>query len=253
MLASPVVIGEQGQAVQRPLMPGDVLKTGDLGTPFVVDETAGGVTLTSAQFALSLVPALEVSGNAGAVATTLPTAQGIIDGIRGNASVIVPPTNSPYDSGHEVNPPMQWPPMPALSPMDAFRWIVRNLNGAGNNTITAQASSGVTVSGTATLATNTWREYVVRVLCAAPTVVVGCVMTNALLTISTTDTETLKKVQVGQSVYGTNIGAAAVVTRVNYDTGVIGVSVANTGTSATPLGITFTPTVVFNNLRAGTV
>lgn len=250
MLVSPQVAGEHGMVIERVLMPGDVLKTGDIGGPFVVDESGGAATLSSSDFARSLIPALEVSGNGGAVATNLPTAQQIIDAIKGNANVIVPPTNASYDTGHEVVPPMQWPPMPALSPMDAFRWVIRNLN-TGTTTVTAQATSGVTVSGTATVVTLKWREYVVRVLCATPTVVVGCTMTNATKVLNTTDTETLKKVQVGQSVYGTNIGASAVVKSIDYNQGIITVDVNSTGTSATPLGITFTPTVTFTNLRAG--
>lgn len=250
MLVSPTVISGSGQAVERPLMPGDVVKVGDTGGPFVVDETGGGVTLSQAQFAQSLTPALEVSGNAGAVATTLPSADQIIAAIKGNENVIVPPTNSAYDGGHEIAPPMQWPPMPALSPQDAFRWVIRNLN-AGTNTVTAPASAGVSISGTATVAANKWREYSVRILSAAPAVIVGFTTTNASKILTTTDTETLKKVQIGQSVYGTNIGASAKVVAIDYNTGTITVDVNSTGSATN--AITFTPTVVFTNVRAGDV
>src|SRR6266404_8730446 len=108
MIVKATVVGEDGFAVEKPQMPGDMLDTCDPTGPFVVDETAGGVTLTQAQFAQSW-PALEVSGNAGAVATTLPTADQIVAALKGNVNVIVPPTVSAYDSGHEVAPPMQWP------------------------------------------------------------------------------------------------------------------------------------------------
>lgn len=255
MLVKPQVIGEAGFAGERVMVPGDILASqdGNAGAPFVVDETAGGVTLTQAQFAQSVSPALEVSGNAGAVATTLPTADQIIAAIKGNVNVINPPAPSPYDTGHDAAPPLQWPSNLGIFGFnDTFRWLVRNLNGAGNNTITAQASSGVTVAGTATLATNTWREYIVRIISSAPTVVIGCSTTNANKVLTTTDLETVKKVQVGQSVFGTNIGAAAKVTAVDYNTGNIAVDTNSTGTGG-PFGITFTPTVVFTNLRAGTV
>lgn len=256
MLAKATVVAESGFATERAQQVGDVLDScdGNNGAPFVVDETAGGVTLTTAQFAQSVSPSLELSGNAGAVATTLPTADQIVAAIKGNQNVIMPPDNVAYDSGHNVAPPMQWPAnLGVIQSQATFRWLVRNLNGAGNNTITAQASTGVTVAGTATLATNTWREYIVRILSSAPTTVLGCGTTNANKVLTTTDLETVKKIQPGMSVYGTNIGAAAKVVAVDYNTGNVTVDVNSTGTNVGPLAITFTPTVVFTNLRAGTV
>jgi hypothetical protein len=253
MLVNLVVAAENGMAAKRPLVQGDIMDSGDYQGPFVVDESGGGVTLTGAQMAQSVSPALELSGNGGAVATTLPTADQIIEALRGNMNTIVPPANSRYDSAHDGAPPMQWPSNLGTLTQKAFRWIVRNLNGAGNNTITAQASSGVTVSGTATLATNTWREFIVRIICGAPTVILGMTMTNATKVLTTTDVETLKKVQIGQSVFGANIGASAKVVAIDYNLGTVTVDVNSTGTSATPLAITFTPTVTVTNLRAGTV
>lgn len=252
MLVKATVVGENGFAVERPMGPGDILDSCDATGPFVVDETAGGVTLTQSQFAQSF-PALEVSGNAGAVATILPTADQIVAAIKGNANVIVPPANSPYDSAHDGAPPMQWPAnLGVLGFNQTFRWIIRNVN-AGINTVTAPANVGVSVVGTATVGINKWREYIGRILSGAPITVLGATMTNATKVLNTTDTETLKKIQIGMSVFGTNIGAAAKVVAVDYNTGNITVDVASTGTSATPLGITFTPTVTFTNLRAGDV
>jgi hypothetical protein len=248
MLVKPTIMGEQGMAVERPLMPGDFMASGDASGPFVVDETAGGVTLTQAQFAQSCSPALEVSGNAGAVATTLPSADQIIAAIKGNANVIVPPTNSPY--APDVAPPMQWPSnLGVFEPQMTFRWVIRNLN-AGTTTLTAPANVGVSISGTATIATVKWREYIVRILCSAPTVVVGCSTTNANKVLNTTDLETLKKVQIGQSVFGVGIGASAVVRAIDYNTGNITVDVNSTATAGL-VAVTFTPTVTFTNLRAG--
>lgn len=250
MIVKATVVGESGFAVEKPQMPGDILDSCDPTGPFVVDETAGGVALTQAQFAQSF-PALEVSGNAGAVATTLPSADSIIAALKGNENVIVPPDNIAYDSGHNIPPPMQWPSqLGIIAPQQTCRWVIRNLN-AGTNTLTAPANVGVSISGTTTIATLKWREYILRVLCSNPTTVLGITMTNATKILNTTDTETLKKIGVGMSVFGTNIGAAAVVTAVDYNTGNISVSVNSTGTSAVPLAGTFTPTVTFTNLRAG--
>src|SRR6266850_1485427 len=256
MLAKATVIAESGFATERTQLPGDILDScdGNAGAPFVVDETAGGVTLTTAQFAQSVSPALELSGNAGAVATTLPTADQIISAIKGNVNVINPPAPSPYDGGHDTAVPMQWPTnLGVIQPFSTFRWIVRNLNGAGNNTITAQASSGVTVVGTATLATLTWREFIVRIFSSAPLVIVGMGTTNANKVLTTPDLESVKKVQPGQSVFGVGIGAAAKVVAVDYNTGNVTVDVNSTATAAAPtIAVTFTPTVTFTNLRAGT-
>lgn len=230
---------------------GDILDTCDPTGPFVVDETAGGVTLTQAQFAQSF-PALEVSGNAGAVATTLPTADQIVAALKGNANVIVPPSNSPYDTGHDTAPAMQWPAnLGVIHPNATVRFIMRNANG-GTNTLTAQASSGVTISGTATVVTLLWREWIMRVLNSAPAVIVGVATTNANKVLTTTDLESLKKVSPGQSVFGVGAGAAAKVVSVNYDTGVINVDVNSTATAGL-VAFTFTPTVTFTNLRAGNI
>lgn len=250
MIVKATVQGENGMAVEKPQMPGDILDSCDPTGPFVVDETAGGVTLTQAQFAQSW-PALEVSGNAGAVATTLPSADSIIAALKGNVNVIVPPDNVAYDSGHNIAPPMQWPSNLGTIPIQTtVRFVIRNLN-AGTNTLTAPANVGVSISGTATIATNKWREYILRVLNSNPTTVLGITMTNATKVLNTTDTETLKKIGVGMSVFGTNIGASAKVVAVDYNTGNITVDVNSTGTSAVPLAGTFTPTVTFTNLRAG--
>lgn len=246
MLAKPLMnIG----SIEAPQMQGDILDTCDQ-VPLVVDETAGGVTLTAAQFVASRFT--ELSGNAGAVATTLPTAAQLVAALQGQLNSMVPPANSPYDSAHNAAPDMQWPAnLGVLPPKTTFRHVFRNLNGAGNNTITAQASSGVTVAGTATIATVTWREYMVSIESSAPAVLIGVTTTNASKVLSNVDKDLIKKVQVGQSVFGVGIGAAAKVEIVNLDAGTISVSVASTAT-ADNIGVNFTPTVVFTNLRSGT-
>lgn len=253
MLVKPSVLGQVGYAVQMPMQPGDIMDSCDVGAPFVEDQTAGGTTLSQVDFGRSVSPALEVSGNAGAVATTLPTAQQIIDAIKGNAGIVSPPNNSPFDSAHDAAPPMEWPSgLQPVGPNQTFRWIIRNLNG-GTNTVTAPASSGVAVVGTATVATNKWREYIVRILSGAPTTAIGVTTTNASKIVNTTDTITLRKIQPGMSAYGTGAGASAKVVSVDYNTGNITLDVNSSATSALPVGWTFTPTVTFTNLRAGDV
>lgn len=236
-------------SIEAAQMQGDILDTCEQ-PPFVVDETAGGVTLTGIQLARSRYT--ELSGNAGAVATTLPTAAQICDAVQGQLNKIVPPANSPYNAAFNAAPDMQWPAnLGLLQPDTSFRHVFRNLNGAGNNTITAPANAGVTVSGTATIATVTWREYLITIKCSAPQILIGLTTTNATKNLTNLDKDLIKRLQVGMSVYGVGIGAAAVVDSVNYDAGSCTVTVASTAT-ADNIGVTFTPTVIFTNLRSGT-
>jgi hypothetical protein len=237
-------------SIKAPQNVGDVLDTCE--QPAVaVDETAGGVTLTAAQFVQALKVA--VSGNAGAVATTLPTAEQIIAAIQGQLNKIVPPANIPYDSAHDGAPEMQWPANLGVIPPDTtFRFFLSNAN-AGTNTLTPQASSGVlAIVGTATVATNVWREWIVRIISSAPAVTIGCTTTNASLVLSNVDKNLIKQLQPGMSVFGTGIGALARVTAVNYEAGTVSVSVASTAT-ANNIGVSFTPTLQFTNFRAGAI
>lgn len=211
-----------------------------------VDNTGGNVTLTGAQVAGQ---DLLFSGGV-APTNTLPTADQLIAALKGALNVLAPPSNSPY--GPNVAPEPEWPAnLGTLEPGSTFRRIFRNAN-SGTATLAAPATSGVTISGTATIATSIWREYVVRIKSSAPTVTIGGTTTSGTKDLTNLDKALVKRVQVGMSVYGTGIGASAIVDAVNYDAGSVHVTVNSTAT-ANNIGITFTPTVEYVNLRAGDV
>jgi ribosomal protein S11 len=232
--------------IKLPINEGDILDTHDQDE-IAEDQTAGGTTLTGAKVAARNVRA---SGNAGAVATTLPTADQLCAAIRGAFGFDVPPTNSPY--GSQVAPEKEFPSnMGIIPPRSSFRFTLINAN-AGTNTLTAPASAGVTISGTATVVTNVWREWIVRILASAPLVIIPVTTTNTTLVLTNVPTELISRVQTGMSVFGTGIGAAARVTAVNRDLKTITVSVASTAT-ADNVAVTFTPTVTYTNLRAGAI
>jgi len=233
-------------SLKVPLNEGDFTDTADQDE-IVEDQTAGGTTLLGVEVAARNVRA---SGNAGAVATTLPSAQQILEALRGGMGTDVPPANSPY--GPNIAPEKEFPSNMGIIPQRAsFRFTLINAN-AGTNTLTAPATAGILISGTATALTNTWREWIVRILSSAPLAVIPVTTTNTTLTLTNIPAESISKIQPGMSVYGTGIGALAIVTAVNRDTRVVTVSVASTAT-ADNVAVTFTPTVQFKNLRAGAI
>lgn len=225
---------------------GDIVNTAEQNET-AVDQTAGGTTLTGVAVAGRFVRA---SGNIGAVNTTLPTAEQILAALRGSMGRDVPPANSPY--GPNVAPEKEFPSdMGIISPRSTFNFTLINGN-AGINTLVAQANSGVSISGTATVAANVWRQWLVRILASAPTAIVPVTTTNASPTLSNVDKSLLNKLQVGMSAYGVGIGASAKIAAINRDLGTVTLDVNSTAT-ADNIAVTFTPTVTFTNRVAGTI
>lgn len=225
---------------------GDVLDTNDLPVANVVNSS--NVTLTGIQLSSTTI---DFTG--GNVQTnTFPSADAIVNALKGGIGATAPPVNSPY--GVNTGPTFQWPGnLGPIPPGSTFRRIFRN-PGIGTITLAAAASSGVSITGTATLATLKWREYVVRIKSSAPaygfqaTTSTGATLVKSLTGVSL---ESIANIQVGMSVYGTGVGTGAVVTGVNLDTGVVYVS-ANSTANGT-VAISVTPTVEFESLRAGDV
>lgn len=228
---------------------GQVEDTHERDLPIAEDQTAGGTTLSVDDVLSGFVAA---SGNAGAVATTLPTADQICSALRASFGQDSPPNNSPYDVAHNVAPEKEFPQNLGIIPPGAsFRFVLRNSNGAGNNTLTAAA--GITLSGTMTLATVTWREFLVRIKNSTPTTLGNVSTTNTTKVLSNVPVETLNKVTPGMLATGTGLGAAPNrIMGINRDAKTITLDVASTAT-ADNIAVTFTPEVSFTNLRSGTV
>lgn len=192
------------------------------------------------------------SGNAGAAADVFPTSDDLVKSLAGSLNGISPPSNALYGTLAQQTVQLAWPAnlMPFI-PGSSFRRTIINTNG-GTITHSIQASTGASLSGTTTILTNVWREFLIRILNSSPATTVSFTTTNATLTLTNGDPLLVNNITTGMSVYGTNIGAAAVVTGVNRDTGTVSVSVASTGT-ANNIGVSFTPTVVFEGLRSGPI
>lgn len=225
---------------------GQIEDTHERDLPVTEDQTAGGTTLSNDDVLSGFVAA---SGNAGAVATTLPTADQLMSALRANFGVDSPPSNSPY--GPNVAPEKEYPSnLGLIPPGTSFRFVLRNGNG-GVNTLTA--ASGVTLSGTATVAAGVWREWLVKIKNSTPSTIGNVTTTNASKVLSNVPTETLNRVTAGMLATGTGIGAAPNrIMAVNRDAKTITLDVNSTAT-ADNIPVTFTPEIQFTNLRSGTV
>lgn len=243
MLSRPLIM--MG-AIEMAINPGDIL---DLCESPLYSLTVAGAVAMIGKDAIQG----DVNINGGAAHTvTLPTADSLVKAVAGSMNKISPPDNALYGTLANQSVQLQWPAnvMP-LNPGASFRRMFQN-NNSGTTTFAAPATSGVTISGTATIATVLWIEFLIRILASAPTVIIPVTTTNTTLTLTNVDQNLINNVVPGMSVYGTGIGAAAVVTAVNYDTRTISVSVASTAT-ADNIAVTFTPTVIWQRLRSGTV
>jgi hypothetical protein len=182
---------------------------------------------------------------------TFPSADAIVKAIIGSLNKLSPPDNALYGTLPNQSVQTQWPAN--LQPLQfgsSFRRTFRNEN-SGITTFAAPASAGILTLGVLTVATILWAEFLFRILNSSPAVTIGLTTTNTTLTLTNVPAELIANVTPGMSVYGTGIGAAAVVTAVNQDTRVITVSVASTAT-ADNVGVLFTPTVTIQRLRSGT-
>lgn len=212
------------------------------------DQTAGGTTLSVKKVVSGFVKA---SGNAGAVATTLPTADQLVSALRAGFGLEVPPVNSPYDTAHNVAPDKEFPAnMGIIPPGATFRFVLSNAN-AGNNTLTAAA--GITITGNAVSAANTWKEYMVRIKNSTPTIVLSATTLNASKVLSNIDPGLINRLTTGMLATGVGLGAAPNrIMAINRDLKTVTLDVVATA-SADNIAVTFTPEVTFTYLRTGTV
>lgn len=244
MLAKPLL---NFAGVKAPMMPGDILDQSD--QPIFAYTLSGAQNLLASELIRSRV----ISLNGGAAHTlTLPTADAIVKALIGSINKLSPPDNALYGTLPSQSVQTEWPPnSQPLQQGASYQQTFIN-NNSGTTTFAAPANSGVSILGTATLITVNWIDFLIRVLNSSPLVVLPVTTTNTTLTLTNVNQDLIANVTPGMSVFGTGIGAAAVVTAVNWDTRVITVSVASTAT-ADNVAVTFTPTVTFQRLRTGTV
>lgn len=183
----------------------------------VSETTNGNVSLSVAQVL------------AGVIARTGPNAAGFTDTLPSVDSILAA--------------------VPTLSKGDNFNLVVRNTS---NQTGTIAAGTGMTLTGTATIATNKAREFMVTINNQKRTVTLSGTTTNASATLSGFTAAQLANVEPGMAVSGTGIGVSAKVIGVSPDAGTITVDVVSTAT-ASNVGITFTPTADVQSLRLADV
>lgn len=128
-----------------------------------------------------------------------------------------------------------------------FSFALKFRNAGTGQTITITTNTGVTLSGTVAVATNTTRDMIITLdSTMLPQVLQGATAnTTTVLQFPTggaagSTVADLSKVQIGSLVTGTGIGASAKVIGVNAAKGTVEVSVASTAT-ASNVAITFSP------------
>ena len=231
--------------IEQPMYPGDLINTMELEPVAIAN--AAGVNVTAQQL---VAQDIDRSG-AVAVTDTLDTADNIVKALIGSINKISPPDNSLYGTLPSQIVQLAWPAnINFLLPGSTFRRVIRSAN-TGILTIAVVANSGVSLLGATTIAATSWREYLIKILNATPTTIIGATTTNANAVLTNVDTNLINNITNGMSVFGAGIGAAAVIVAINRDLGTVTLSVNSTAT-ASNVAVTFTPTVTVRGLRSGT-
>lgn len=234
-------------AVKEALALGDIMDTREV-LPQTNTSAAATVTLTGLQFVAGEL----ILAGATAQQVLLPTADQLVKAVAGSLNTVAPPGNQLYGTLPQQSVTLQWPAnaLP-LDPGATWRRIVINTN-TGTVTLGAQSNSGVTLTGTATAATLKNIEFLIKILNSAPAITLVVSTSNAggaaNKKLTNVDRNLIANISAGMSVYGTGIGASAVVTGVDLDLGIIYVDVDSTAT-ADNIAVSFTPTVIFRRLR----
>lgn len=131
------------------------------GTELLVVDN-GGAVITQA--ALTTIQAMVVSGrqailktNSTAVSANL-TAGNIADG---SAFVALSLTGNPAGAANITLPTVNTLVAQFANPLAGQSYVVRIINSANSNTWTVLTNTGWTLSGTMTIATGTWRDFIV--------------------------------------------------------------------------------------------
>jgi hypothetical protein len=248
MLVSPTY--ELG-GLELPMYPGDILNTNETPQTVALDAvyTYLGPELASGDIFRTLMTASR--------ADVFPTANQLIDAIRGNINSVSPPSNELYGSQPQRVVNLAWPGnLAPFQPGSTFRRIITATTAFTLPMVAPAAGAGLTLSAAPydqiTVAASSWREFVFQILNSSPTTVIPVNQTNTLLTLTVpaTNIDILNNITPGMSAFGTNIAALSKVVGVNRDTGIITLSLAVTATIALN-PVTFTPTVVVAGLRSG--
>lgn len=187
---------------------------------------------------------------------TWPSAEDIINALKGNINAFSPPNNELYGLQPNKSVTLAWPGnVSPIGPDSSFRRTIVATT-AFALTMAVPASSGISFAAApynqVDVAASSWREYLIKILNSSPTTVIPVTQVNATkpLTVSSSNLDAVKNITPGMSVYGTNIAASTKVAAVNQDTGVITLD-TNVTASLSNNPVTFTPTVVIYGIRSG--
>jgi hypothetical protein len=218
MLAKPVIYdGSQQRIIQQ----GDTLALGEFDASLT---TVGAGTLLAVHILSGFLNRTGVTG--GAFADTLDTVSNILAGLQNQNSNGVQPGTS-----------------------IRFRYK----NNATTQTATVTAGTGWTVSGTMTVATNTWRDFLITFQSTFPSQIIPGILVNASAVVTGMSAAQTALLQPGMAVSGTNIAASSTILSIQSG---VGVTLNNAATGNSPYpgsALTFVPTATITNEGAGTL
>lgn len=240
--------------IELPMYPGDILNTNEIQQTINTDGvyTYLGPELASGDIFRTVNSANRVD--------ILPTAAQLIAALQGNINLVTPPSNELYGIQPNRSVQLAWPAnLAPFQPGSTFRRIITATTAfsltfsAGSLPANGGMLLGAAPYDQTVVAASSWREFLFTILASAPPVGINVNQTTAQLfvTVPAASLDQIANVIPGMSVYGAGIPALTRVTSVNRDTGVIGISIATTTTTANN-ALTFTPTVVCSGIRAGT-
>jgi len=218
-------VGQAESPLPRVLSAGDLLLTAEA---VGVYNAAGAGTIPAA----SLITNLLSRTGTGGVTDTTDTASNLILAMLGQGAYLGGGANA----GLGVQP--------------GAAWRLRYLNTTAG-TITVAGGTGVTISGTATLATGTYRDFLVTCVNGTPGQITPGITTNGSAVVTGISQTVLQQLSVGMNVTGTGIPASTTVIAVNSTAGTVTLS-ANATASGT-VSLAFFGAFTLTNLGSGSI
>jgi 3D (Asp-Asp-Asp) domain-containing protein len=244
------LLGQLG-GIEAPFGIGDIINTNEQPVTVALDNnyTYLGPELVQGDVYRTLMTAGRTD--------TFPTAEQLMNALRGNINLVTPPNNELYGLQPNRIVNLAWPGnvMP-FQPGSSFRRIITATT-AFALTMAVAANSGVSLGAApydqTVVAASSWREFVFQILNSTPAITLTVSQVNATRALSIGNASTfdlINNITPGMSAYGTNVAANSKVAAVNRDTGVITLDTNVTATLGNN-AILFTPTVVVYGLRSG--
>lgn len=241
MLLRPLSLNDM--AITRPFSLADVLDTQE---QFTALTTAGAGNITAAMIAGG---SLKRTGPAGVFNDTFDTPNNILIALSGNGAQVstsgVPAFNPSFQAvtfGLLFQQPGQ--PQPGAS----FRWLYLNTV-AFAMTALATANSGLTLSTNVNVAASLVRQYLFQIVNGTPQSLVNGQLTNASGVVTGLTLAQTNLITPGQSVFGTSVGASAIVSSVQPG---VGFTASVVATATVLSAITLTPSITLTGLFSAT-